>query len=233
LTVKPRKLPEPKEGQADLKPTNPTCKLLSEIMSSTSPVPLLSESSDKRLSELNSANSFVPAKRLQDDSPSDNATKRSKGRTNINTWNEAREPYKSRGEKARDNSYHEIWYCKHCGITKKPNSVTTNLSRARKHLREFHGIRVLEQVEESDIKKQQNGTITDMFGKQEERQANRNLEEEKYLLNAINIPAFEEALARLLAVRNLIIPAWNVETLSNMRIRLIEALHITCRYPED
>lgn len=172
-------------------------------MSSTSPAPLLSESSDKRLSEPNSANSFVPAKRLQHDSPSNKATKRTKGRTNNNTWNEAREPCEARGEKARDNAYHEIWYCKHCGLTKKPNSVTTNLNRARKHLREFHSIRILEQVEESDIKKQQNGTITDMFGKQAERQANRNLEEEKCLLNAINIPAFEEALARLLAVRNL------------------------------
>ncbi|KAI8399992.1 hypothetical protein FOFC_18811, partial [Fusarium oxysporum] len=119
------------------------------------------------------------------------------------TWNEARGPYEERGEKARDTSYHEIWYCKHCDSTKKPNSITTNLSRARKHLRDFHGIRVIEHVERSDLKKQQHGTITDLFGRQEERQANRDLNEEKYLANAINIPAFEEALARLLAVRNI------------------------------
>ncbi|KAI8401188.1 hypothetical protein FOFC_18057 [Fusarium oxysporum] len=119
------------------------------------------------------------------------------------TWNEARGPYEERGEKARDTSYHEIWYCKHCDSTKKPNSITTNLSRARKHLRDFHGIRVIEHVERSDLKKQQHGTITDLFGRQEERQASRDLTEEKYLANAINIPAFEEALARLLAVRNI------------------------------
>jgi hypothetical protein len=140
-----------------------------------------------------------------DRSPSDRAGKRAKvkGRTNKRTWDEARDPDEERGEKARDNSYHEIWYCKHCDSAKKPNSVTTNLSRARKHLRDFHGIRVVERVEGSDLKKQQHGTITDMFGRQEERQANRNLDEEKYLVNGINIPAFEEALARLLAVRNI------------------------------
>ncbi|KAG7403893.1 putative AC transposase [Fusarium oxysporum f. sp. raphani] len=132
---------------------------------------------------------------------SDRAGKRAKGRTNKSTWNEARGPYEERGEKARDTSYHEIWYCKHCDSTKKPNSITTNLSRARKHLRGFHGIRVIEHVERSDLKKQQHGTITDLFGRQEERQASRDLTEEKYLANAINIPAFEEALARLLAVR--------------------------------
>ncbi|KAI8411355.1 hypothetical protein FOFC_07949 [Fusarium oxysporum] len=133
----------------------------------------------------------------------DPVSKRAKGRTNKSTWNEARGPYEERGEKARDTSYHEIWYCKHCDSTKKPNSITTNLSRARKHLRDFHGIRVIEHVERSDLKKQQHGTITDLFGRQEERQAHRDLNAEKYLANAINIPAFEEALARLLAVRNI------------------------------
>ncbi|TXB96988.1 hypothetical protein FocTR4_00012239, partial [Fusarium oxysporum f. sp. cubense] len=150
-----------------------------------------------------SPGSPVPAKRTLDRSPSDRAGKRAKGRTNKSTWNEARGPYEERGEKARDASYHEIWYCKHCDSTKKPNSVTTNLSRARKHLRDFYGIRAIEHVERSDLKKQQHGTITDLFGRQEERQANRDLNEEKYLANAINIPAFEEALARLLAVRNI------------------------------
>lgn len=171
-------------------------------MPSNSPAPVLSETSEK-LSAPNSPDPSVPAKRSCDHSPSNKGPKRAKGRSNINTWNEARKPYEERGEKARDSSYHEIWYCRHCGSMKKPNSVTTNLSRARKHLRDFHGIRVVEQVEESDIRKQQHGTITDMFGRQEDRQENRDLDEEKYLLSAINIPAFEEALARLLAVRNL------------------------------
>jgi hypothetical protein len=171
-------------------------------MSSASPAPLLSEPSDELLGPA-SPGSPVPAKRTLDRSPSDRAGKRAKGRTNKSTWNEARGPYEERGEKARDSSYHEIWYCKHCDSTKKPNSITTNLSRARKHLRDFHGIRVIEHVERSDLKKQQHGTITDLFGRQEERQANRDLNEEKYLANAINIPAFEEALARLLAVRNI------------------------------
>ncbi|KAH7460576.1 hypothetical protein FOMA001_g19521 [Fusarium oxysporum f. sp. matthiolae] len=154
-------------------------------MSSASPAPLLSEPSDELLGPA-SPGSPVPAKRTLDRSPSDRAGKRAKGR-----------------EKARDTSYHEIWYCKHCDSTKKPNSITTNLSRARKHLRDFHGIRVIEHVERSDLKKQQHGTITDLFGRQEERQAHRDLNAEKYLANAINIPAFEEALARLLAVRNI------------------------------
>ena len=171
-------------------------------MSSASPAPLLSEPSDELLGSA-SPGSPVPAKHTLDHSLSDRAGKRAKGRTNKSTWNEARGPYEERGEKARDTSYHEIWYCKHCDSTKKPNSITTNLSRARKHLRDFHGIRVIEHVERSDLKKQQHGTITDLFGRQEERQANRDLNEEKYLANAINIPAFEEALARLLAVRNI------------------------------
>ncbi|OBS17083.1 hypothetical protein FPOA_12362 [Fusarium poae] len=171
-------------------------------MSSASPAPLSSEPSDELLGPA-SPGSPVPAKRTLDRSPSDRAGKRAKGRTNKSTWNEARGPYEERGEKARDSSYHEIWYCKHCDSTKKPNSITTNLSRARKHLQDFHGIRVIEHVERSDLKKQQHGTITDLFGGQEERQANRDLNEEKYLANAINIPAFEEALARLLAVRNI------------------------------
>ncbi|RYC78035.1 hypothetical protein BFJ63_vAg19091, partial [Fusarium oxysporum f. sp. narcissi] len=171
-------------------------------MSSASPAPLLSEPSDELLGPA-SPGSPVPAKRTLDRSPSDRAGKRAKGRTNKSTWNEARGPYEERGEKARDTSYHEIWYCKHCDSTKKPNSITTNLSRARKHLRDFHGIRVIEHVERSDLKKQQHGTIMDLFGRQEERQASRDLTEEKYLANAINIPAFEEALARLLAVRNI------------------------------
>ncbi|OAQ57414.2 transposase-like protein [Pochonia chlamydosporia 170] len=173
-------------------------------MSSASPNPLLSAPSDKLLAPA-TPDSPVPLKRTLDRSPSDRAGKRAKvkGRTNKRTWDEARDPDEERGEKARDNSYHEIWYCKHCDSAKKPNSVTTNLSRARKHLRDFHGIRVVERVEGSDLKKQQHGIITDMFGRQEERQANRNLDEEKYLVNGINIPAFEEALARLLAVRNI------------------------------
>ncbi|KAF6518215.1 hypothetical protein HZS61_002293 [Fusarium oxysporum f. sp. conglutinans] len=171
-------------------------------MSSASPAPLLPEPSGELLGPA-SPGSPVPAKRTMDRSPSDRAGKRAKDRTNKSTWNEARGPYEERGEKARDTSYHEIWYCKHCDSTKKPNSITTNLSRARKHLRVFHGIRVIEHVERSDLKKQQHGTITDLFGRQEERQANRDLNEEKYLANAINIPAFEEALARLLAVRNI------------------------------
>ncbi|OAQ57310.1 hypothetical protein VFPPC_12300 [Pochonia chlamydosporia 170] len=119
-------------------------------MSSASPAPLLSEPSDKLLAPA-SPDSPVPLKRTLDRSPSDRAGKRAKvkGRTNKRTWNEARDPDEERGEKARDNSYHEIWYCKHCDSAKKPNSVTTNLSRARKHLRDFHGIRVVEQVEGS------------------------------------------------------------------------------------
>ncbi|KAH7465308.1 hypothetical protein FOMA001_g17224 [Fusarium oxysporum f. sp. matthiolae] len=152
-------------------------------MSSASPAPLLSEPSDELLGSA-SPGSPVPAKRTLDRFPSDRAGKRAKGRTNKSTWNEARGPDEERGEKARDTSYHEI-------------------CRARKHLRDFHGIRVIEHVERSDLKKQQHGTITDLFGRQEERQANRDLNEEKYLANAINIPVFEEALARLLSVRNI------------------------------
>ncbi|KAH6871679.1 hypothetical protein B0T10DRAFT_450167, partial [Thelonectria olida] len=156
-------------------------------MSSASPSPLFSKPSDESPAPA-SHDSSVPAKRALNRSPPDRAGKRTKGRTNNSTWNEARDPYEERGEKARDSSYHEIWYCKHCDSTKKPNSVTTNMSRARKHLRDFHGIRVIEYAERSDLKKQQHGTITDLFGRQEERQANRDLNEEKYLANAINIP---------------------------------------------
>ncbi|KAJ3496449.1 hypothetical protein NLG97_g2647 [Lecanicillium saksenae] len=84
----------------------------------------------------------VPTKRALSRSRSNQVGKRGKGRTNKSTWNEARGPDEESGEKVCDSSYHEIWHCKHCDSMEKPNSVTTNLSRARKQLRDFHGIRV-------------------------------------------------------------------------------------------
>jgi len=57
--------------------------------------------------------------------------------------------------------------------------------------------------EQSDNLKRQKGTIEDIMGKQVRRQEGRDIEQEKHLANAINKPAFQEAMARLIAVCSL------------------------------
>jgi hypothetical protein len=166
-------------------------------MSSASPAPLLSsEPSDKLLAPA-SPDSPLPLKRTWDRPPSDRAGKRAKvkARTNKRTWDEARDPDEERGEKARDSSYHDIWYCKHCDSSKKPQ---LGINKPEPSPQAPTGLSLYPSCRagrRSDLKKQQHGTITDMFGRQEERQTNRDLDEEKYLVNAVNIPAFEEALS--------------------------------------
>jgi len=91
---------------------------------------------------------YIAHKSAQDDTVAGMSIKRRNGRTNLKTWHEARDACEDEGEPVRIGSYHEIWYCKHCESTtmKKPNSVTTNLDRARKHLRVFHGVRIVKDI---------------------------------------------------------------------------------------
>jgi hypothetical protein len=131
---------------------------------------------------------------LDDGDSSDHERRQKKSRVHTLTWSYSR-PLKA-SETVRDKHYHEIWYCKHCDQYK-----TTNLKRAREHLRTKHRIYVKE--EQSDNLKRQKGTIEDIVGKQIQRQEGRDIEQEKHLLNAINKPAFQEAMARLITVCSL------------------------------
>ena len=92
-----------------------------------------------------------------DGDSSDHGRRKKKSRIQTLTWSHSRPPKAS--ETARDRHYHEIWYCKHCDRYK-----TTNLKRARDHLRSIHRIYVKE--EQSDNSKRQRGTIEDIIGKQ-------------------------------------------------------------------
>lgn len=128
-----------------------------------------------------------------DGDSSDHGRRKKKSRIQTLTWSHSRPPKAS--ETVRDKHYHEIWYCKHCDRYK-----TTNLKRARDHLRSMHRIYVKE--EQSDNSKRQKGTIEDIIGKQVQRQEGRNIEQEKLLVDAINNAAFQEAVVRFIAVCN-------------------------------
>jgi hypothetical protein len=73
--------------------------------------------------------------------------------------------------------------------------------RFRDHLRKNHSIRVTP-TEESASRMAFKNAIQDIFGKQAERQKDRNIEQEKHLKAAIQAPEFKEACARLITVRN-------------------------------
>jgi hypothetical protein len=163
---------------------------------SSSAIPILSDFSDDELSTLRSSafdDITLATKRVRDEDSSDDEP-RKKPRIYTLTWDQSRAPKPP--ESPRDKHYHEIWYCKHCDTYN-----TTNPKRARKYLRIKHRIRVKE--DDSDNLKQQKGIINDLFGKQVERQEGRDFKQEKHLVNAINQAAFQEALARLIAIRNL------------------------------
>jgi hypothetical protein len=122
--------------------------------------------------------------------------KRKKKRLNEELWSHTRPPKDN--EPIRNKHFQEIYYCKHCTQYKGTSASV----RFRDHLRKNHSIRVTP-TEESASRTAFKNTIQDIFGKQAERQKDRNIEQEKYLKAAIQTPEFKEACARLITVRNL------------------------------
>lgn len=121
---------------------------------------------------------------------------RKRKRLNDALWAETR--LLKAGEAVRDKHRHEIYYCKHCTKYKG----TTNAQRFRDHLLSEHRVRI-EATQQSEKRTAYNNTIVDIFGKQMERHAGRNIEQEKLLKSAIQEPEFKEACTRLITVRNL------------------------------
>jgi len=78
---------------------------------------------------------------------------------------------------------------------------TPNSTRFIEHLLRKHNIRVL--LKESAQKVAMKGSIAEILGKQVERQTGRDIEQERHLKQAIKLPEFKEALARLITIRNL------------------------------
>ena len=94
----------------------------------------------------------------------------------------------------RNNHGHRLFYCSRC------NYSGAALNRVEEHLRK-HGIKL---TARPSLKKQAiDGSLAGIFKKQDERQAKRNIEEEKILKSVVNKKAFDEALARLITVRAL------------------------------
>jgi hypothetical protein len=128
---------------------------------------------------------------LDNGNSSDREPRQKKSRVQTLIWTHSRPPKAS--EAARDKHYHEIWYCKHCDVYK-----TTNLKRSREHLQTKHRIYVGEEQRDN-----LDGQKDAVIGKQAQQQEGRDIEQEKHLVNAINKVAFQEAMARLIAVHNL------------------------------
>ena len=108
-------------------------------------------------------------------------------------WSFAHDPKPN--EPIHNKHGHQIWYCARCSYK------TPNLKHVHEHLASKHNIRTREELKPKEVVKQ--ATIEDIFGKQMECQEGRNIEQERHLLDAINKPAFNEALARLITVQNL------------------------------
>jgi hypothetical protein len=120
---------------------------------------------------------------------------RKKKRSNDLLWEHTRPP--KEGEDARNKHKQEIYYCKHCtSYAGTPASV-----RFREHLI-THQIRIAATAE-SASRIAFNNTIKDIFGKQLEKQAGHNIDQEKHLCIAIQEAEFKEACVRLITVRNL------------------------------
>ncbi|KAH8744462.1 hypothetical protein F5883DRAFT_439923, partial [Diaporthe sp. PMI_573] len=112
-------------------------------------------------------------------------------------WAHTRPP--KDGEPLRNKHKHEIYYCgqPHCTYGGTPNS-----SRFRAHLSSKHNI-VMRGAPPGAQTIANQATINDIFGREGERQRERDIQQEKALVSAIQLPEFNEACARLIAIRNL------------------------------
>ncbi|KAH8656747.1 hypothetical protein BGZ61DRAFT_466290 [Ilyonectria robusta] len=124
----------------------------------------------------------------------DEPAKRKRG--NKALWAHTRPP--KDGEPLRNKHKQEIYYCgqPHCTYSGTPNS-----SRFRAHLSSKHNI-VMKGAPPGAQTIANQATINDIFGREGERQRERDIQQEKALVSAIPLPEFNEACARLIAIRN-------------------------------
>lgn len=122
--------------------------------------------------------------------------KRTRGAILTDIWAAAREP--KEGEELRDKHGHRWFYCSIC----KWKGAASD--RIRTHLRS-HNIRIDDAqppVKKRAIERAIAG-LPGFFDRQKANQEGRDLTEEKYLGNAINKPAFLEALVQLISKHSL------------------------------
>ncbi|KAH8743047.1 hypothetical protein F5883DRAFT_441414 [Diaporthe sp. PMI_573] len=116
---------------------------------------------------------------------------------NKDLWAHTRSPRD--GEPVRNKHKHEIYYCG------QPNCTyggTPNSNRFRAHLSSKHNI-IIKGAPPGAQKAASQATINDIFGREDQRQKERDIQQEKGLVSAIQLPEFNEACGRLIAIRNL------------------------------
>jgi hypothetical protein len=124
---------------------------------------------------------------------SSTSTKRVRGVSDVDLWAQARKPYDS--ETSHDKHGHRIFYCSRCSWK------GTTLARVRSHLK-GHNITVMP-AQPSLKKVAIQGALQNSFARQSARQEGRSLDQEKHLLAALNKDVYNEALVKLITVRNL------------------------------
>jgi hypothetical protein len=157
--------------------------------------PYINIDSDSDSSDLTSPPPTTVAgeKRTAEDELPDASSRKKRGKTMKSTWSYSRPP---KGKELERNVYRQqIWYCSLCSTFD-----STNLKRVREHLSGRHNIKVKEDYVSPKEVSHQN--VKQMIQNQAGRQAGRDIEQEKHLRAAINLPAFEEALCRLITLRN-------------------------------
>ncbi|RKK10018.1 hypothetical protein BFJ68_g16410 [Fusarium oxysporum] len=125
----------------------------------------------------------------------DELAKRKRG--NKDLWAHTRPP--KDGEPLRNKHKHGVYYCgqPHCTYGGRPNS-----NRFRGHLSSKHNI-VMKGAPSGAQTIANQAIINETFGGEGERQRERDILQEKALVSAIQLPEFNEACARLIAIRNL------------------------------
>ena len=122
------------------------------------------------------------------------ASRPARGVTLIDLWQEARDPRVS--EPVRNKHNQKIFYCRHCSWS----AAASN--RIRTHLRDAHRINIAKAgptARQAAVSK----SIGALFGEQRALQEGRNVSQEKELVNAIDQPAFYQALCLLVTRRNI------------------------------
>lgn len=138
---------------------------------------------------------LAPPSESSDADPHDSQP-RKKRRLYPELWEYTRKPKAS--ELIRDKHYHEVYYCNICNHYRG----SPNAQRFREHLAKKHHVYV-GKTPYSGRKTAFTSSIKNIFAKKDGKVEIRNVEQERQLQSAIRQPNFEEACARLIAVRNL------------------------------
>ncbi|PVH90191.1 hypothetical protein DM02DRAFT_501607, partial [Periconia macrospinosa] len=124
---------------------------------------------------------------------------RKRKRTAVGTWQYARSPQGNEPERTPDKR--RIWYCGHKDCEQK-SSKFSNTTSARYHLEHAHHINV--PLEPSQAKKKRDIRIESVFAAAAQKQKEKLADKEELILRgAINKEAFKEAIAQLVALRDL------------------------------